>query len=202
MVGVLVACCYGLSFAADVQCCDVALLIINLDSMTVSLAGTGNPYPEEWRTSSDEFVVDVNAQLLEKARACGALVVYAYGDYPHLYTGNEPISFPESIRPTPADILIPRSGASTDVFEGTVLLDTLQSHGIQHIVISGVHTGYCIWHSALAALRNGLDVTIVADGHSGGSPSYAGSYNAYWPSIGIHVVPLSELDFGLVVDSS
>lgn len=38
-------------------------------------------------------------------------------------------------------------------------------------------------------------MTVVADAHSGGGSAYAQSYNDWWPSLGISVIPMAELDF-------
>jgi len=45
---------------------------------------------------------------------------------------------------------------------GTMLED-LQARGIDHLVVGGLATDYCVKHSVLDALRNGISVTVLTD---------------------------------------
>lgn len=55
---------------------------------------------------------------------------------------------------------------ATNSFYGTALLDYLNDHEIEHLVIMGCQTEYCIDSAVRTATINGFDVTLVADGHS------------------------------------
>ena len=113
----------------------------------------------------------------------------------YLAEGEEMATFAEEIAPQEGDILIGRPGPSQNVFADTILLETLESRGVRNLIFSGLNTGYCIDRSSRWGARFGFDVTVVADAHSGGSPQYAQSYNGYWPTEGIAIVPISELNF-------
>ncbi|MFD1863022.1 cysteine hydrolase family protein [Planococcus chinensis] len=56
--------------------------------------------------------------------------------------------------------------SATNAFHGTALLDHLKSQEIGHIVIMGCKTEYCIDSAVRRATMSGMDVTLVADGHS------------------------------------
>ena len=48
--------------------------------------------------------------------------------------------------------------------DGTGLLDDLQRQGIQHLIIGGLATDYCVRHSVLDARHHGFQVTVLTDG--------------------------------------
>ncbi|MFB4169380.1 isochorismatase family protein [Virgibacillus sp. JSM 102003] len=51
-------------------------------------------------------------------------------------------------------------------FHGTGLLNYLKSQAIEHIIVMGCATQYCIDSAVRTATINGLDVTLVENGHS------------------------------------
>lgn len=55
---------------------------------------------------------------------------------------------------------------ATNSFHGTGLLEHLRSQETKHIVIMGCETQHCIDSAVRTATISGLDVTLVADGHS------------------------------------
>ncbi|GHI00337.1 cysteine hydrolase family protein [Neobacillus kokaensis] len=55
---------------------------------------------------------------------------------------------------------------ATNSFHGTGLIDHIQSQKIEHVVIMGCATQYCIDTAVRTATISGLDVTLVGDGHS------------------------------------
>ncbi|MFC2082675.1 isochorismatase family protein [Candidatus Bipolaricaulota bacterium] len=191
----------SISFAAFAQesteltPCDTALISINLDEMTVGFAGTGQPFPEEWLTSAGRGVVEANGDLISTARDAGLLIIYLYGSYTYLAPGQVMMTFADEIAPQEGDILIGRPGPNLNVFTDTILLETLESRGIRNLIFSGLNTAYCISKSSRFGLSLGFDVTVVADTHSGGAPGIAKSYNEWWPSLGISIVPMAEIDF-------
>ncbi|WP_164670113.1 cysteine hydrolase family protein [Virgibacillus doumboii] len=56
--------------------------------------------------------------------------------------------------------------AATNSFHGTGLLSHLKSQEMEHIVIMGCETQHCIDSAVRTATINGMDVTLVSDGHS------------------------------------
>lgn len=55
---------------------------------------------------------------------------------------------------------------ATNSFHGTGLLNHLRSQEIEHVVIMGCATEYCIDTAVRTATISGFDVTLVGDGHS------------------------------------
>ncbi|MGE7114979.1 isochorismatase family protein [Lysinibacillus sp. NPDC047702] len=55
---------------------------------------------------------------------------------------------------------------ATNCFYGTKLLEYLQSLKTEHIVVMGCSTQHCIDSAVRTATVNGMDVTLVGDGHS------------------------------------
>lgn len=56
--------------------------------------------------------------------------------------------------------------SATSSFYHTPLLSYLQERGIEHLVIAGCQTEYCIDTAVRMATVNGFDVTLVDDAHS------------------------------------
>ncbi|WP_106534837.1 isochorismatase family protein [Planomicrobium soli] len=55
---------------------------------------------------------------------------------------------------------------ATNVFYQTPLLDFLKQQEVQHIIIMGCKTEFCIDTAVRTATVNEFDVTLVSDGHS------------------------------------
>lgn len=74
----------------------------------------------------------------------------------------------------PSGAMIVTKGTARDehgysAFDGRVagrgtLLDDLRSRGVDHLVVGGLATDYCVRASVLDARRHGLGVTVVEDG--------------------------------------
>jgi len=113
----------------------------------------------------DELVRRING-LARRAHAAGAPVVVVQ------HEGNG-----EPERGTPgwelAEGLEPLEGAHVvaksfrDAFAGTGLADLLRSLGVTRLVVTGVHSDYCVQMTALSAVVRGFDLTLVSDGHTG-----------------------------------
>ncbi|MEH7110425.1 cysteine hydrolase family protein [Bacillus sp. JJ1764] len=72
--------------------------------------------------------------------------------------------FVEGIQPKPGDTIIPKSG--TDAFYETTLQQELKAREINHLVVVGVRTEYCVDTTCRSAVTLGFDVTLVSDGHT------------------------------------
>ena len=51
--------------------------------------------------------------------------------------------------------------------DGKTFLADLQGRQIDHLYVGGLATDYCVKHSVLDALRNGVDVTVLGDAIAG-----------------------------------
>src|SRR5581483_628032 len=56
-----------------------------------------------------------------------------------------------------------RNSQGYSAFQGTGLGELLRSHGVERLYVAGLATDYCVKHSVLDALREGLDVVVVED---------------------------------------
>lgn len=171
-----------------------ALVIMSLDAMTVSFAGQGQPYPDAWRTSDDQDIVDANEELISAAREAGMLIVYVYGDYDYWQEGQVVGAYPEDIAPQEGDIVLPRPYDIKDLLTDGSLVGALEEHGIERVLFSGVNTGFWVNRTAQYCLELDYEVCVVANAHSGGSPALAESYNTYWPSVGVTVIPICDVN--------
>lgn len=68
----------------------------------------------------------------------------------------------------PADAKIVSKATTADrdaysAFDGTELAQWLRTHGVEHVVIGGLATDYCVKSTAEDALEAGFEVTVVED---------------------------------------
>lgn len=133
-----------------------ALLIIDVQKGLFD----GEAYEE------DAAVLNSIQHLLAKARQQRVPVVYIQhdGGPGHPLEPNAP-GWPiyPSIAPQDNEIVI-RKRAS-DAFYETTLHETLQSHNIQHVIVTGAMTEYCVDTTCRRAASLNYDVTLVSDGH-------------------------------------
>ncbi|MFD1738484.1 isochorismatase family protein [Bacillus salitolerans] len=69
-----------------------------------------------------------------------------------------------SIAPSMNDWVITKK--ATNAFHLTDLHETLQNQYIEHLVVTGMKTEYCVDTTSRGATVLGYDVTLVSDGHS------------------------------------
>jgi nicotinamidase/pyrazinamidase len=102
------------------------------------------------------------------------------GPWPvHCVQGTAGASFHPDLRLPPTAVVITK-GESADspgysAFEGRTpagksFLEDLRERGIDHLLVGGLATDYCVKHSVLDALSAGLKVTILEDAIAGVSP--------------------------------
>jgi nicotinamidase-related amidase len=104
----------------------------------------------------DPQPASLNAKkVLEKARADGMLVV-------HVRHNSEPGGeIHENVRPKEGEKVISKD--EVNAFQGTNLLDTLKSHDIERVVITGMMTHMCVEGATRAAADFGFEVVVVQD---------------------------------------
>jgi nicotinamidase-related amidase len=105
--------------------------------------------------------------LLAKARASGTPVIYVQHDGPGghpVEVGSPGWQIHPSIAPAPGEPIVHKH-ASDSFFETTLERD-LQAYGINHIVITGAMSEYCVDTTCRRATSLGYDVTLVSDAHT------------------------------------
>jgi nicotinamidase-related amidase len=144
-----------------------ALVLIDLQQAIVSRQTQPHPAME---------VVKRSAQLADKFRKAGAMVVYVRVDIANFVTlpVDSPTRPPGSPTPPPeASQLVPEAGMTTgDVlitkhhwgaFEGTDLQSQLTNRGIKTIAIGGIATNMGVESTARSAAGLGFAVVFVED---------------------------------------
>lgn len=105
--------------------------------------------------------------LIEAARARGVPVIYVQHDggkgHP-LLAGTPPWQIHPAIRPHNEDVVVRKR--FSDSFQETDLHDRLQSRGIEHLVVVGIQSEFCVDTTCRRAFSLGYRVTLVEDGHS------------------------------------
>jgi NAD+ synthetase len=90
------------------------------------------------------------------------------GTWPvHAVEGTQGAELHPSVADIPFDI-VQDKGKDADLeqysgFDGTPLAGQLRERGVERVVVAGLATDYCVRATALDALREGFDVTVLAD---------------------------------------
>lgn len=113
-----------------------------------------------------ELLDQIN-KLLSKARASNTPVIYVQhdGEAGHpLEVDTEGWQIHPDIKPREGELII-RKRASDSFFE-TTLQQELETLGINHLIITGCMTEYCVDTTTRRAVTMGYDVTLVSDAHT------------------------------------
>ena len=97
----------------------------------------------------------------------------------------------------PGDHLVNKQHPSA--LKETVVGQLLNAMGVRTLVVAGLVTHGCVRHTAEAALTQGYDVVLVADGHSSWNRNAAQliqEWNEKLEAAGARVVPAAEVEFG------
>lgn len=117
--------------------------------------------------SEGEKVLANIRQLLSKARAAGAPVVYVQHDGEEdgrLAVGKQGWEIHPSVAPETGEHVV-RKRASDSFYE-TTLREDLEARGIGHLVVVGCRTQYCVDTTCRSATTHGFDVTLASDAHT------------------------------------
>jgi nicotinamidase-related amidase len=118
------------------------------------------------RHDAPGLVVRLNA-LARRIRAAGGTVIFVQHDGPEgdPHHPSQPgwATLPELER-LPSDPMVRKTAC--DAFLGTDLQDVLARHGIEHLVITGCATDYCVDATVRTALARRYRTTVPGDGHT------------------------------------
>jgi nicotinamidase-related amidase len=134
-----------------------ALLVI--DAQQELIEGNEN---ESSVFKKEELLKNINL-VIENAKEADAVVVFVR-DKDVAEGEGEGFQVHQKINIPPASMIFDKK--ATNSFYGTGLLDYLKDNEIEHLVIMGCQTEYCIDSAVRTATINGFDVTLVGDGHS------------------------------------
>jgi nicotinamidase-related amidase len=111
-------------------------------------------------------VIDRINLASSKAREAGALVVliqHESEDGPLAY-GTPGWQLADGLAVRPGDLRIRKQ--ATDSFHNTDLKLVLDQHAVDHLIICGLQSEFCVDTTTRRALALGYSVTLVSDGHS------------------------------------
>jgi nicotinamidase-related amidase len=117
-----------------------------------------------WR-ALDKAVARI-AGMLDRARGAGVPVVHVQhdgGPDHRLAVGSKGWQIRAELTPLPNEQVVRKTAC--DAFFATSLEEQLRRRGIDHLVIAGCMTEYCIDTTVRRAVSLGFDVTLAADGH-------------------------------------
>ena len=121
-------------------------------------------------------VVERIAGLIAQARAASVPVMYVQhhgqGDHP-FQPGKPGFPFHDKIAPQPGDDVTVKHNSSA--FHGTDFDAKLKRAGIDHLIVTGMQSEYCVDSAIRGAVERGCKVTLVADAHSTGDTKVAGA---------------------------
>jgi len=152
----------------------------------------------------DEQTLARIASLIHQARDHDVSVVYLqhnHTSYPPLMKGAKTWHIHPAVAPDGADRVIEKT--ASDGFFATSLHQHLQQLSVDHLVITGMQTEYCVDTTCRQALSMGYAVTLAADGHTTGDATLSARQtidhhntllaNLAHPTQNIKVLPCSEV---------
>ncbi len=110
--------------------------------------------------------IDRINQVTAKARAAGRPVIFIQHESGsgYLEHGSTDWQLAHGLEALPTDLRLLKTAA--DSFHRTTLQEVLQQHGIDELVICGMHTEFCVDTTTRRALALGYPVTLVEDAHT------------------------------------
>jgi len=159
----------SLSLLAQVQTasCTTALLII--DVQNIWLRGA-------MQTIDDVHIVDKIELLLGLTRGTGIHIVFVADVSRRGQVSEWSLGMPSRIAPLDGELLNEKTVG--DGFRETTLDEELTALGVTRLLISGLASHSCVKDTVDGARRNGYEVVIIADGHTGADEPLLGSHRA------------------------
>ena len=112
-------------------------------------------------------VLDRIADLMHRARGAGIPVVHVqhhHATYAPLKAGAPTWHLHPRVAPLGGERVIGKT--ASDSFHDTPLLDELRRLGVNHLVVTGMQTEFCVDTTCRRAIGLGLNVTLVSDAHT------------------------------------
>lgn len=137
-----------------------ALMVIDLQNGVVDYSKNRNA------------VVARIAELVERARSTGTQVLWVQHSEDDMPIDSEYWQIVPELTPGHDERVIHKLWRSA--FEETELEEVLEELEVDHLIITGAQTNYCVRHTIHAAIERGLDVTLVEDAHTTMDESWDG----------------------------
>lgn len=104
------------------------------------------------------------AHAVARARVQGVPVIWVQHEGEELPRDGEAWQLVSELVPAPNETRVHKKFNSS--FEQTDLETTLAREGVNHIVLAGAQTNWCIRATAYGALERGYDLTLICDAHT------------------------------------
>jgi nicotinamidase-related amidase len=121
-----------------------------------------------------EAVVDRIAGLIAKARQAKAPVFFVqhHGEGDHPFQPGKPgYPFHDKLAPQSGDDVTVKRKSSA--FHGTNFDAKLKRAGVDHLIVTGMQSEYCVTSAIRSAYERGYAITLVSDAHSTGDTRIA-----------------------------
>src|SRR5688500_1077747 len=140
------------------------------------------------------------ASLLERARAAGALVVHVQNDGS---AGDPDVPHTpgwELVLPVQPRELVVRKDQCDTFAANPELAAELAARGVDHVVVAGMQSEYCISDTGRGALGHGLRVSVASGAHAtyddgASAADISAGAEKQLTADGASVVPADEIDF-------
>ena len=111
-----------------------------------------------------EAVIGRIADLIARAQAAGAPVLWVQHESGPFVPNSEPWQIVEEVRPGAGEIVVAKQ--HLDAFAETTLRAELDARGVTALVVCGAATDACIRATTMRALVEGYDTSLVSDAHT------------------------------------
>jgi len=134
-----------------------ALLVIDVQKALVTGAYREHEFIEAAQTA------------IKRVRERSGVVVFiqhCHSSFEPMKKGNPGWQLHDALRPEDGDVFVEKE--ASDSFYNTQLDDQLRQRGVDHLVVTGLQTEYCVDATCRSALSRGYRVTLVSNGHTTG----------------------------------
>lgn len=152
-----------------------------------------------------DIIANIN-RVTFKARCVGVPVIFVQHEEAEtlLSRGSDGWQLADELEKSQSDFYISKS--SSDSFSSTELKKQLDLMKINHLVVCGMQSDFCVDSTIRHALALHYSITVVGDGHTTkdnavlSAPDISAHHNSTWENITSYkssakVVPCSEIDF-------
>ncbi len=143
-----------------------ALVVIDVQKIMFSIP--------DFQPFDGDAVVDRIAGLIAAARAGGTPVFFVQHhdlEEAAMQPGQPGFAFVDRLAPEPGDDVTVKHNSSA--FHGTDFDAKLKQAGIDHLIVTGMQSEYCVDSAVRGAVERGYKVTLVSDAHSTGDTRVA-----------------------------
>jgi len=119
----------------------------------------------KYRPHEGDAMVDRIADLIARARAAGKPVFWVqHVGGEHMQPGKPLFAFHDKVAPGAGDDVTVKNKSSA--FHGTDFDDKLKRAGVDHLIVTGMQSEYCVNSAVRGAYERGYKITLVSDAHS------------------------------------